>query len=156
VSKEPSALAEISSEWAIPVVVFPHLNRLTIVSKCSTSVCATEGPSNIDERREAMRFLIKIELPVERANTLAKEGALGKKIQSILEDQKPEAAYFAAYNGKRAAFVFLDLQEPSQLPAIAEPWFLAFNADIQAIPAMNLEDLMKAGQGIQQAVEKYG
>ena len=103
-----------------------------------------------------MRFLIKIELPVERANVLAKEGTLGKTIQSIVEDQKPEAAYFVAYNGKRTAFLFLDLQEPSQLPAIAEPWFLAFNADFEATPAMNLEDLLKGGQGIQQAVEKYG
>ena len=103
-----------------------------------------------------MRFLIKIELPVERANVLAKEGTLGKKIQSIVEDQKPEAAYFVAYNGKRTGFLFLDVQEPSQLPAIAEPWFLAFNADFEATPAMNLEDLMKAGQSIQQAVEKYG
>ncbi len=103
-----------------------------------------------------MRFLVKIELPVERANARAKEGALGKTIQSILEDQKPEAAYFAAFNGKRTAFLFLDLQEPSQLPAIAEPWFLAFNADFEATPAMNLEDLLKGGQGIQQAVEKYG
>ena len=39
-----------------------------------------------------MRFLIKIEMPVERGNVLAKEGTLLKRVQSILEDQKPEAA----------------------------------------------------------------
>ena len=103
-----------------------------------------------------MRFLIKVEIPVERGNVLAKEGMLGKKIQAILQDQKPEAAYFVAYNGKRTGFLFLDLQEPSQIPAIAEPWFLAFNASIEATPAMSVADLEKAGPSIKRAVEKFG
>ena len=103
-----------------------------------------------------MRFLLKVELPVEKSNALAREGRLGKTIQSIVEDLKPEAAYFLASDGKRAGYLFIDMDDPSQLPAVAEPWFLAFNASIEAIPAMNTEDLMKAGPAIERAVEKYG
>jgi hypothetical protein len=103
-----------------------------------------------------MRFLVKVEMPVERGNSLAREGMLGKKIQAILQDQKPEAAYFVAFNGKRTGFLFLEVQEPSEIPAIAEPWFLAFNASIEATPAMTPEDLDKAGPRIQKAVEKFG
>ena len=56
----------------------------------------------------------------------------------------------------RTGFVFLDIQEPSQIPTIAEPWFLAFNADIDMTPVMTGEDLAKAGPSIGAAVEKYG
>ncbi len=38
----------------------------------------------------------------------------------------------------------------------AEPWFLTLNAKIDAEPAVVLEDLGKAGPGVQQAGEKYG
>jgi hypothetical protein len=38
---------------------------------------------------------------------------------------------------------------------VAEPWFLAFNAHIEFQPAMNLEDLKKAGPGIEKAVKNY-
>ena len=47
------------------------------------------------------------------------------------------------------------MQNASQIPAIAEPWFLAFNAGIEIHPVMILEDLAKAGGAIENAVKKY-
>ncbi|HTZ41324.1 MAG TPA: hypothetical protein VMB77_14320 [Syntrophales bacterium] len=41
------------------------------------------------------------------------------------------------------------------MPAIAEPWFLAFNAGIEIYPVMIPEDLAKAGSAIDKAVKKY-
>ena len=70
-------------------------------------------------------------------------------------DLKPEAAYFAADNGKRTGFIFFDLKDASQIPAVAEPWFLAFDAHVEFHPAMNLEDLKKATPGIEKAVKNY-
>jgi hypothetical protein len=102
-----------------------------------------------------MRFLVKVSIPVEPGNVATKAGKLGSTIQAILAEQKPEAAYFVAEGGKRTGFIILDMKDTSQIPAIAEPWFLAFNAQIEMTPAMVPADLTKAGPAIEQAVKKY-
>jgi len=93
---------------------------------------------------------------VESGNAAAKAGKLGATIQSILADLKPETVYFTDDNGQRTRFIFLDMQDASQIPAIAEPWFLAFNASLEIHPVMIPEDLAKAGGAIAAAVKKYG
>jgi hypothetical protein len=103
-----------------------------------------------------MRVLVKVEFPVEVANAAMKAGTMPRTIQAILDEQKPEAAYFLDSNGKRSGLIVLDLKDPSQIPAIAEPWFLAFNASIEIHPVMIPADLAKAGPAIEQAVKKYG
>jgi hypothetical protein len=102
-----------------------------------------------------MRVLLKVNMPVEAGNAAAKAGKLGATIQSILADLKPEAVYFAATKGERTAFIFLDLHDASQIPAIAEPWFLAFNARVKILPVMVPDDLTKAADTIAKAVKKY-
>ena len=103
-----------------------------------------------------MRFLVKVEFSVEAGNAKARDGSLGTTIQAILEDQKPEAAYFLLSNGKRTGFLIVDLQDPSQISAIAEPWLLAFDASIEFDPVMTVEDLGRAGEYIEQSAKKYG
>ena len=102
-----------------------------------------------------MRFLLKVNIPVETGNAAAKAGRLEGTIQSILADLKPEAVYFTDDKGQRTAFIFLDMKDASQIPAIAEPWFLAFNAHVEIHPVMVPEDLAKASPAIEQAVKKY-
>jgi hypothetical protein len=103
-----------------------------------------------------MRFFVKVNIPTEAGNAAAKAGTLGSTIQSILEDLKPEAAYFTDDAGQRTALLFLDMDDGSQIPAMCEPWFLAFNASIECHPVMIGEDLAKAGPAIEAAVKKYG
>ena len=103
-----------------------------------------------------MRFLCKARMDIKRANDLARQGTLGQTIQSIIEDLKPEAAYFIADKGQRTAVFVVDMADESQIPAIAEPWFLAFDAEIEFFPAMVAEDLAKAGPAIEAAGKKYG
>jgi hypothetical protein len=103
-----------------------------------------------------MRMMLKVTIPVESGNSAARSGTLGKKIQAILADMKPEAAYFTEDSGQRTGFIFFDMKESSEVPLIAEPWFLAFNASLTFRPAMNFEDLASAGPGIAKAVKKYG
>jgi hypothetical protein len=103
-----------------------------------------------------MRMLLKVQIPVQAGNDAARSGTLGSTIQKILGEMKPEAAYFAEEDGERTGYIFFDLQEPAQLPAIAEPWFLAFNARLTCRPAMIPEDLGKAGPAIEAAVKAYG
>ena len=103
-----------------------------------------------------MRCLVKAKWPVEKANHPARHGELAKTVQSIVEELKVEAAYFYTDDGKRTALMVIDLQDASELPRIAEPWFLAFNATVEFKPTMILEDLERAGPSIDQAVETYG
>ena len=103
-----------------------------------------------------MRFLLKVSIPVEAGNAAAKAGNLGTTIQSILTDLKPEAAYFTDDNGQRTGLLFLDMQDAAQIPAIAEPWFLAFNASVEFHPVMVPDDLARAGGAIEAVVSKYG
>ena len=102
-----------------------------------------------------MRVLLKVEFDLEAGNAAIRNGTLPKTIQSILDEQKPEAVYFLASNGKRTALIVVDLKDPSQIPALAEPWFLALNASIEIQPVMTPADLAKAGPAIEAAVKKY-
>lgn len=103
-----------------------------------------------------MRFLVKVNIPVKAGNMASKAGKLGTTIQSILAELKPEAVYFTDDNGQRTAFLFLDMQDASQIPAITEPWFLAFNASIEIHPVMVPEDLSRADSAFETAVKTYG
>ena len=103
-----------------------------------------------------MRFLLKAEWPVEAGNAAIKDGSLSKTLGSILDDVKPEAAYFLTSNGKRTALLIVDMKDASQIPALAEPWFLAFKASLEIVPVMVPDDLKKAGPAIEQVVKKYG
>ena len=103
-----------------------------------------------------MRVMLRATMSVETGNQAMRSGKLPETIQSILDEQKPEAAYFIADGGHRTAILFLDIQDVSQLPALAEPWFLAFNASVEVTPAMTIADLAKAGPAIEKIVRKYG
>src|ERR1035438_2623152 len=102
-----------------------------------------------------MRMLLKVSIPVEAGNAASQNGTLGSTIQRILGELKPEAAYFSEDNGERTGYIFFDMKESSQLPAVAEPWFLAFNARLTVRPAMTAQDLAAAGPSMEQAVKAH-
>ena len=92
-----------------------------------------------------MRMLLNVKIPHEEFNKAIKDGSVGNKMRRILDDTKPEAVYFTEQNGKRGAILIIDLADPFQVPALAEPWFLTFNADVEFHIAMTPDDLQKAG-----------
>ena len=91
-----------------------------------------------------MRMMLHVVIPHEPFNTLARKGAAAKTLMKILDSIKPEAAYFTEQDGQRGAIIVFDLKDPSQVPAIAEPWFLNFNADCKIRICMTPEDLGKS------------
>ena len=92
-----------------------------------------------------MRFILEVSLPVERFNQAVRDGTADKSIARILEETKPEAAYFCAKDGKRSGFLIINMSNTSEIPRFCEPWFLHFDAAIEIQPTMTPEDLQKAG-----------
>ena len=92
-----------------------------------------------------MRMLLKVKFPHEEFNKAVRDGSVGHKIRRILEDIKPEAVYFTEQRGQRGAILIVDVIDPSKVPALAEPWFLTFNADVEFHIVMTPEDLQKGG-----------
>ena len=92
-----------------------------------------------------MKTLIIATLPHQPFNTFVKSGTAGAKIQKVMETIKPEAAYFTEINGKRTAILVVNLTDSSQIPSLAEPLFLTFEADVQIHPVMTPADLEHAG-----------
>jgi hypothetical protein len=102
-------------------------------------------------------MMMHISIPVEAGNHAARTGSLGPTMEKILAAMKPECAYFTATeSGERGGFVVFDLKDTSQIPAVAEPFFLAFNAKLTFSPAMTPEDLAKGLPGIEKAVKEFG
>ena len=104
-----------------------------------------------------MRMLLRVSIPVEAGNAAAKAGTLASTVEQILANLKPEAAYFFADDsGHRSGSIVFDMKDTSEIPAVAEPWFLAFNATVSLRPIMNPQDLAKAGPSIGKAAKQYG
>ena len=92
-----------------------------------------------------MRLLMNVTMPHEPFNIAVRDGSVGEKLERILKETGPEAVYFTERNGHRGAILIFDLADPSKIPAVAEPWFLAFNADVEFRIVMTPKDLAKAG-----------
>jgi hypothetical protein len=92
-----------------------------------------------------MRMLMHAVMPHEEFNQALRDGSVEKKMKEILEALKPEAVYFTEFYGQRSVLLIVDVASPSQIPALSEPFFLAFNADVEFHIVMTPDDLAKAG-----------
>ena len=92
-----------------------------------------------------MRFVMHVTLPPEKFNKAVLDGSAGETMGRILEEIKPEAAYFTAKGGNRGGFIVVDMKDPSEMPRLAEPFFLKFDATVEFLPAMTPEDLQRSG-----------
>jgi hypothetical protein len=85
-----------------------------------------------------------VDLPLEPFNAAVRNGTAGSTMKKILDDTKPEAAYFGERDGKRGGILIVDVAKPSDVPRLAEPWFLSFNAEVQLRICMSPLDLAQA------------
>ncbi len=101
-----------------------------------------------------MKMLLTVEIPHEPFNTLVKNGQIGEVMGRILDAIKPEAAYFTEQDGTRGGIFVINLENPSDVPAFAEPFFLNFQAKCKFRIAMTPEDLQQAG--LEEIGKKWG
>ena len=104
-----------------------------------------------------MKFIMKVTIPNKYGNDLLRDPhKFGSTMQELLAGAKAEAAYFTTFCGNRGAYVVVNMDDASQMPAIAEPFFFALHAEIDWYPVMTPADLGKAGPGIEAAVKRWG
>jgi hypothetical protein len=90
-------------------------------------------------------MLLNVSIPHEPFNTAVKDGTAGQKLGRIVDEIKPEAVYFTEQHGQRGAVMIVEMSDASKIPALAEPWFLTFNANVEFRVVMTPDDLQKAG-----------
>ena len=99
--------------------------------------------------------MITCRIPMEKANDLAKTASLHSTIHSILEELKPEAAYYSDIEGARVGYIVVSMDDASQISSIVEPLYLRLGAAIQVHRVMTPEELGKATPAIEQASQEY-
>ena len=103
-----------------------------------------------------MRVMVKFSFPVDAGNEAVRSGKLEKVFQQLMDDLKPEAAYFHAVDGDRGGFFVVNMQESSQIADIAERLFFGVSAKIELVPVMTADDLRKGWSGVQETIRRYG
>jgi hypothetical protein len=97
-----------------------------------------------------MRFMFKFSFPTtDESNSWIRDGSIGQKMDSTLETLQPEAAYFGSVDGKRGGYLFINMNEASELPEKLEPLFQELGAAVECSPVMTSEDLRIAIQRLQ-------
>jgi len=103
-----------------------------------------------------MRYLIKVRLPIEEGNRILRNPKFSRELQSILEEIKAEAAYFSLIDGQRGMYIITSFDDASQIAVISEKFWFWGKADLEIIPVMIVDDLVKAGPAIETTTKKYG
>ncbi|WP_196192887.1 hypothetical protein [Streptacidiphilus fuscans] len=85
-----------------------------------------------------------MEFDNDKASRVIQDKRLGELMQTVLKPLNPEAVYFATVHGHRGGIVVFDLQEPAQMPSVAEPLFQELGAEISIQPAMTIDDVTRA------------
>jgi hypothetical protein len=97
-------------------------------------------------------MLLKVQMDVEAGNRAIRDGSFGETLNRVMGEIKPEAAYFTAIDGRRTGLIFFDLQDASQIPAIAEPFFMTVGAAVELLPVMTRDDVQK---GLEEASKAF-
>jgi hypothetical protein len=90
-----------------------------------------------------MRMMLKAQMDTAAGSRAIQDGRMPKVMQSMMEQLKPEAAYFGPDGGHRTAFIVFEMDDPSQLPALSEPMFAELGARVEFFPVMDLDDLQR-------------
>ena len=97
-----------------------------------------------------MRFMFKFSFPTtDESNGWIKDGSIGQKMESMLGEIQPEAAYFGSVDGNRGGYLVIHMDEASEIAAKLEPLFQELGAAVECSPVMTSEDLRTAIQRLQ-------
>jgi hypothetical protein len=87
-----------------------------------------------------MRMLLTARMDTETGNQSVTDGTMSKMVQEMVEELRPEAAYFTATEGDRCCYMVFEMKESAQMPPMLEPFFHA-GAKVDLRPVMTMDDL---------------
>ncbi|MFF3338200.1 DUF3303 family protein [Streptomyces flavidovirens] len=96
-----------------------------------------------------MRVMLHAHIDTEAGNEAIRKGTLPQMMNSVIGQLKPEAAYFFPNMGRRSCMFVFDMQDSSQLPSVAETFFMELGAEVEVVPVMNGDDLKKGLASLQ-------
>ena len=94
-----------------------------------------------------MRFIIRAQIPTEAGNRMMSDPDGFKKVESYIQNVKPEASYFFESAGDRTMVFIVNMERADQMAVVAEPLFM-MGAKVEFHPVMLLEDLRRAGESL--------
>jgi len=103
-----------------------------------------------------MRVMVKFALPVGSGNSAIRTGKVEKVFRQVMEELKPEAAYFFPTGGERGGFLIVNMADSSEIVQVAERFFLGLDASIEMVPVMAADDLQKGLASVPDIVQRYG
>jgi len=105
------------------------------------------------KKEQTMKMLLRAVMPLEPFNSMVHKGTVGKNLEKIMGDLKPESVYFTLTDGERTALMVVNINKPSDYVKYAEPFFLLFDAECSFDILMSADELKTSG--IEEIGKKY-
>ena len=86
---------------------------------------------------------------------MVKDPNLQNRVDTVMGDIRPEATYFTIEDGQRTLYFIVNVDNPEDMPRIAEPLWLSWKADVTFLPAFTPEDMEKAMGVVGEMAKKY-
>lgn len=102
-----------------------------------------------------MRLMIKFSFDSHDDNEVVASGKIQQLFERLMQDLKPEAAYFYPEAGDRGGVLFVNAKDSSELVSLVEPFWFGLKAKVSITPVMSAEDLMKGMAGIPAIAARY-
>jgi hypothetical protein len=103
-----------------------------------------------------MRVMVSFTFPTDSGNEAVKSGRMDKILPQIMEDLKPEAAYFYPHNGLRSGHFIVNMEDSSQILEVGERLRFGVGGTVEMTPVMNAEDIQKGMPSFGAIVAKFG
>jgi hypothetical protein len=92
-----------------------------------------------------MKMVMITEFPPEPFNSHVRDGTIAGVIGKIVDTLDFESLHFVELDGCRGAVGIFEIEDSSEIPTYAEPFFLSFDAEVRFRIAMTPADLGNAG-----------
>ncbi|MER7463423.1 hypothetical protein [Streptomyces sp. NPDC097981] len=88
-----------------------------------------------------MRVMLRAHIDTPAGNESIKSGGLPQLMKKLMDDLKPEAAYFGLSEGVRTCWIVFDMQDSAKMPPLLEGLFMQLHAEIEVFPVMDAQGL---------------